>query len=283
MRVMIISYMGEDPAVQERRVREHDIQLKWLSQVLPKSPVHILAQRYKEEWFRKGPVYKVRSKSSPLLLPGFARNELLKEFYRSSDEWGLLLDNDAMLYQHQDGPTIFAHMQKFSARWSGVDIWVPLDPRNEPFSKRLTDPLYRKNIELRKCGLSIKGSMYVLRRPVSKDKIFFQETLDKGFAGEDGMFVADAVIAGWACYVCTTVVLREVVSGKYTTIKTLEESRRSGGKEMMELSRKMFLGRYGQHGLILQSGKGGRTRFSTKHFFRRYWRHPDRVLISKRG
>jgi hypothetical protein len=139
----------------------------------------------------------------------------LGRFYSSEHDWGIMLDDDAMLYdgpQHNRGPHLFSEMiSNGIAAYDGVDVFFPINPQKVGFS-----PIYAANPALYKAhhvferNIDLKGSLFVVRNFKKEGKPIVE--LDPNFTllGEDRQFALQAVQMGYSVMRCENIVLREL-------------------------------------------------------------------------
>lgn len=130
----VISYLPKD-GLREKRLEIHDRQIAyWKSKGLE---IVVYAQGYEKGDFRDG-VHYIQNTSIDIDRPGPARNVLLKEFYRTDDDFCLLLDNDIILYEgakYCDSDTLIDELRNIPVgRFDGIDVFEPLNPTQSPFS-----------------------------------------------------------------------------------------------------------------------------------------------------
>ncbi len=279
MLAVIISYFGTDERTINRRLEEHNKQIDWFLDIDKRIRFLILAQEYKRAWFRsESRITYTRLKNH--VTPGPARNLILKDFYGSDNRWAIMLDNDTTLYDHMDGKTVFTHMIDHPERWEAVDMWYPLDPAREGFNERYKKSLYKEFFVLERKQVQVKGSMMVIKN--NKEPIAFRDQYS-----EDTEFSIENMYRGRAVYQNTNTVLKEVVSLNYSTLNC-EELGMSAGvadasrrKNIVELSKQPIYDRWKEHGIKLVKGNAGNSKFDTREFLARYWKHPKQLLIPK--
>ena len=214
----IPSYFGTEE-VRERRYKAHQIQLEWLRKY--KIPAIIYAQDYKKSEYSSDFTY--RKYKEPYHWAKFKRI-FLKEFYESDYMWGIIMDNDAGLYDHHLGYDIFLHMNLFYKEWDKIDFWYPLDPRKEPFNHLYKEypEIYKENLVFQRSPVTAKGTMFIIKNPkYSKKKpvLFSSKT-----SSDDTEFVINCIKNKWNVYKCTSIILKELVdSSKHSTIYWLAD------------------------------------------------------------
>ena len=206
--IYIISWFGSRDNIELREYRKkiHQRQLEWCKQHAL-HPV-ILAQDYNDDEYNSEATY-VKVDDSKLLLPGPARNELLKLFYASDNEYGVFADNDTILYQapqHGDSSTFIELLRsKTLNEFKNVDIIAALNPAQTPFSAEISKDVYRTHLVF-KLTYKFNGPMFFLKN-FAKDnsvKIFFDGTnFERDGAlvnGEEFDFCCSALMYGHSVY-----------------------------------------------------------------------------------
>lgn len=114
IRFGIISYCPEDTELQKVRAHAHSLQLDWLATVNTYGAnVYRIEQHYTPE-FREAVATALPIVSKVFaegIGPAAARNELLKDFYSSDDDWLICMDDDRCLYSHYGSHLFFYDLQ----------------------------------------------------------------------------------------------------------------------------------------------------------------------------
>lgn len=147
----------------------------------------------------------------PLILNRIAA---LETFYSSAHDWGVMLDDDALLYdgpQHNRGPRLFVEMASNGiAAYDGIDVFFPINPQKIGFG-----PIYRDdpnlylNHHVFKRNIDLKGSMFVVRNFRKQNKKIVLPDATFTLHGEDRYFALEAVKLGYSVMRCENIVLRE--------------------------------------------------------------------------
>lgn len=220
----IVSFRPDDPTTRSLRLTNLMQQITWW-QAKTSVPIYLFASGWTEAEFERHKAIRdlLHSGGRIIFLPlqSLILNRLacLSAFYESSFSWGIMMDDDAVLYDthHNSGPDLFSEMTKNGVNaYDGVDVFFPIDPRKLPFTKRWeADPgLYGKHHVFER-DLDLKGSMFVVRNfqregraPVHPDPSF---TLH----GEDTLFALTCVAQGYAVMRCWNIVLKELPGPSY--------------------------------------------------------------------
>ncbi|KQO59599.1 hypothetical protein ASF22_08145 [Methylobacterium sp. Leaf87] len=156
------------------------------------------------------------------LVPGailiLNRIECLKAFYASDYDWGIMMDDDAVLYekaQHNSAWRLFPEMAKNGqAAYAEVDVFFPNNPGKPGGgfnAKYVEDPaLYAENHVFER-NPDLKGSMFIVR---NFRKARRHEVLpDPSFTihGEDTLFATEAIKRGCTVMKCWNINLKELV------------------------------------------------------------------------
>jgi hypothetical protein len=129
--VYCISYFPDDASIRKKRIVNHR---KMLDYWVSRANVLVYAQNYEETDF--DPRVKYITNNGPVLRPGPARNELLKVFYSTTQDYGVFVDDDITLYEGEkycDSDNIIDVLRKMPIL-KGVGMFAPLNPTQTPFS-----------------------------------------------------------------------------------------------------------------------------------------------------
>ncbi|MGA1852637.1 hypothetical protein VH570_17530 [Sphingobium sp. HT1-2] len=203
----IISFADSDPVKRKARFAVHNSQLdEWLEHT--DININVLSMGYREGDYYEDTrvIYHdlAERKASE------ARYAAFELFYQSDADWGIIMDNDATLYhdeQHNSAYKLIHEMDQQLPKYDSISMFVPIDPRKEPFSKRLARPFYKNNHAFFR-HMDVKGSMVFVRnlRKSGEKEIFPDKTYDWC---EDGKLAMDAVAAGHRVMQSSNAVLKE--------------------------------------------------------------------------
>ena len=130
MKALIVSYFGsrDKPEVRENRKRYHQEQVEWLiSQGIKPEDIWVSSKDYDEDDYIKPLTYFDRPKVDCKLPPALGRNDLLKRWYQTDDDWCLVLDNDCVLDQRNKGNIL--QWLREGNDLDSVDCFVPVNPQ----------------------------------------------------------------------------------------------------------------------------------------------------------
>ena len=225
--IYIISWFGKDLALRETRKQKHKAQLEWCW----KNNLHpiVFAQEYAEDDFVDNVTY-IKNTGS-VLMPGPARNQLLKHFYKSDNDYGVFADNDGVLYegkQHGDSANYVGIMRTLPIDdFAGIDLIDPINPARLPFTEELAFDIYKTHLVYRKSN-KIKGTLFFIKnlKQHKNPELYFDETLfnDNGrmLPGEDTEFAVAANMQGLGCYYTYNAIVKELAATCSTWTTTNE-------------------------------------------------------------
>lgn len=263
----VISYFGPN---SERRKAAHAKQLDWLHQY--NIPIVVLAQGYDEKNFDSRCDYRI---SEPLGFPGRARNVLLREFYQSDVDLGIFMDSDSVLADRCDGSILINLLQELGAdSLKEVHLFVPVDPRQQPFTKDHEDreSVYAKYLHFHR-HLGINTSVFFLQNlnKLGLGEIYF----DEEFPGpcDDAEYAMQVAYAGLGVYRCSNIVLKEMENATTSLVLdgTRQEAHRREKCRLVDKWRKHGV-QFDDDGLTLN-----RTNFLKTYFV------PSDVYVPKPG
>lgn len=206
------------------------------------------------------------------------RIDCLKQLYASDFDWGIIMDDDAVLMQaesHNSSYRLFAEMAaKGKDAYDGVDVFAPIYGRKVPFNKELNAPgnPYTNNHVFKK-STDLKGSMIVVRnfekegrKPLLPDPSFRTH-------GEDTYLVLQAVSLGYSSMTCWNMVLEEL-SGE-STFANGDDDR----TKKMRKGHELLVEKFGQLGLRMKAGSHS---LDKKEFETACWgAKPKRIEVAK--
>jgi len=145
------------------------------------------------------------------------RIECLKAFYASEYDWGIMMDDDAILYgkpQHNSAWNLFPEMAKNGlAAYREVDVFFPNNPGKAGGgfnAKYAEDPALYAGNHVFERNPDLKGSMFVVRN-FRKDRRH-QVLPDSNYLlhGEDTLFATEAIKQGCTVMKCWNINLKEL-------------------------------------------------------------------------
>lgn len=225
----IISYFGsrDFPEARQVRVDNHRKQIEFWQEFCPNMKITILSQDYNENEYLEGCEYIKHT--GDLLTPGKARNVLLKKFYNEdSQDWALMMDNDAILKIHPEfshtGMNICDVLTNYPENFEGIDLFMPHwdgRPGDGAFKDKYNniDPKY-KNIDWQnemcfdRKFASCKGTIFFLRK--LDKQIYYNEEFTyvdgKLIVGEDDFFALEVAMNGYKTFMLRNIILKEFTS-----------------------------------------------------------------------
>lgn len=269
-RAYITSWLGPNAKHLQRRKDDHKRQLDWCDKVGLK-PV-VFAQEYSPEDFQTGVEYIVNE--GPLMIADSAKTVLLQTFYKTDEDFGLMLDDDSVLYsgdpKYADGNSFIEKMKDLPIeKFQHIDMFFPISPRHEPFSKFVADN--KEKLEMNfyfEYSIRAKGSMIFLK---NIKKHHDKEILISGerhrdetgtfVGGGDMYFAYECVFNGLGVYKCKNIILNDLGSN-YSSWAAGDESR----EKYLDVLDNLV---YNDFGVT-------RTKFKQTYFT-----HPSRLLIEK--
>lgn len=178
-------------------------------------PIHVVSMNYELSDYLSANSRLTYHDNPPLKLTP-ARRVGFEMFYESDYDFGIMMDDDAILYdkpQHNLGPKLFDEMADQIHAYTNVDVFFPINPQKIGFN-----PIWNKNPakyldnHVFKRSMDLKGSMFVVRnfRKYGKTEVF--PDLEFNWQ-EDTKFAIDCVAAGHTVLQSHNLVLHEL-SGK---------------------------------------------------------------------
>ncbi|WP_412063861.1 hypothetical protein [Rhizobium sp. SYY.PMSO] len=282
----ITSYLPDEAEHRKNRKFDFEWQLEWWRRMTD-IPIHVIASNWTDE--------DVTASKELGLLTGHGgsiirqpaqsiaqnRNLCLSELYASDFDWGIVMDDDAVLMQaenHNSSYRLFAEMAaNGKSAYDGVDLFQPIFGRQVPFNKKYSaanNPYADNHVFERSTNL--KGTMIVVRNFVKEDRepLFLPEEF--GFVGEDTYLTLQAISKGFAPMTCWNLILEELGGESHFAMSDAEraEKMREGHEKLVEL--------FGQDGLKM-SGDGSH-KLDKGDFTAKFWGvKKQTVTVSKRS
>ncbi|MGI8396860.1 hypothetical protein [Agrobacterium tumefaciens] len=279
----ITSFLPDN--VEHRADRKFDFewQLEWWRRMTD-IPVHVIASNWTDEEITAskelgllaehgGGITRVGAR---VLIEN--RIDCLKRLYASDFDWGIIMDDDAVLMQAESHNSSYRLFAEIAANgkdaYDGIDVFAPIYGRKVPFSKELNAPenLYTNHHVFKK-STDLKGSMIVVRnfekegrKPLLPDPSFCTH-------GEDTYLVLQAVSLGYSTMTSWNMVLEEL-SGE-STFANGDNDR----TEKMREGHEQLVARFGQFGLRMKAGSHS---LDKRDFETACWRDkPKRIEVAK--
>ena len=204
----IISYLP-DNEIKEKRLRAVKSQLDWIFKLFGDVPIHVVAQNYKDTDYLPNPNI-IYSKYEVGIGACNARNEVLKNFYESNDNWLLLMDDDVGLYDYYEGDILLKDIYYNKYNEYPMDIIIPHWSRN-PFKDQLLKDAVEYSHLFRPATLVDSPNFYLLRN--KHDNIYYDVTLDPWMnnlkISEDIDYIARQMISGKKVVVCRSMIKKD--------------------------------------------------------------------------
>lgn len=254
----ITSYLPDDPAHRADRKFDFEWQLEWWRRMTD-IPVHVVASNWTDAEIgastelgllgqHGGGITRVGPR---ILIEN--RIDCLQQLYASDFNWGIIMDDDAVLMQaenHNSSYRLFSEMTlNGNTAYEGVDVFAPIYGRKTPFNKKLNaegNP-YAANHVFQK-STDLKGSMIVVRNFVKEGRAPLLPDPDFRCHGEDTYLVLQAVSLGYATMTCWNMVLEEL-SGE-STFASGDDDR----TDMMRDGHEQLVSKFGPLGLRMKAG-----------------------------
>ncbi|MEB3047687.1 hypothetical protein [Rhizobium mulingense] len=254
----ITSFLPEDPGHRADRKFDIEWQLEWWRRMTD-IPVHVIASNWTDEEVAASNELRLLSKRGggvtrvgPRILIE-NRVACLKQLYQSDFDWGIIMDDDAVLMQaenHNSSYRLFAEMAvKGKAAYDGVDVFAPIYGRKVPFNKELngTGNPYAANHVFKK-NTDLKGSMIVVRNFAKDGRPLLLPDASFRCHGEDTYLALQAVSLGYSTMTSWNMVLEEL-SGE-STFAAGDDDR----TEKMREGHERLVSEFGQFGLRMKPG-----------------------------
>lgn len=221
----ITSFMPDDAEIRVDRKFDFEWQLEWWRRMTD-IPVHVIASNWTDEDVAaskelnqlSGHGGSITRVGPRILIEN--RIDCLNQLYASDFDWGIIMDDDAVLMQaenHNSSYRLFAEMAANGiSAYDGVDLFAPIYGRKAPFNGELNGPgnpyadshVFKKNTDL-------KGSMIVVRNFAKEGKAPLLPDPNFRCHGEDTYLTLKAVSMGYSPMTSWNMVLEEL-SGEST-------------------------------------------------------------------
>ncbi|WP_284759236.1 hypothetical protein [Agrobacterium sp. fls2-241-TYG-188a] len=282
----ITSYLPDDAAHREDRKFDFEWQLEWWRRMTD-IPVHVAASNWTDEEIATSKELGLLSEHGGGIIrqPGQSiarnRNLCLSRLYKSDFDWGIVMDDDAVLMQgenHNSSYRLFAEMAaNGKSAYDGVDLFQPIFGRQTSFNKKYSaiDAPYAANHVFKK-STNLKGTMIVVRNfaQEGRDPLFLPEEFE--FVGEDTYLTLQAISKGYAPMTCWNIILDELGGESHfamTDTKRIEQMR-EGHRKLVEI--------FGQDGLRMNSDSS--HKLDKSDFTGKFWGDKlQTVIVAKRA
>lgn len=214
----IVSYLPDRPKIRKERRDDLVVVLVWWM-TKTSIPITLIAFNWQASDFALLKFSIDVAKLNIIEQPGrpliHNRTTGLEAFYDSDHEWGIMLDDDAVLYdgpQHNRGPGLFPEMIANGIKaYQEIDVFFPINPQKIGFSPiyKAAPSLYAAHHVFER-SIDLKGSMFVVRnfRKEGKSVVLPDPTFT--LHGEDRYFALEAVKNGYSVMRCENIVLKEL-------------------------------------------------------------------------
>lgn len=276
----ITSYLPDDAHHRKDRKFDFEWQLEWWRRMTD-IPVHVIASNWTDEEVATSKELGLLSKHGGVLIRQPAqsiarnRNLCLSQLYKSDFDWGIIMDDDAVLMQeehHNSSYRLFAEMAENGlSAYEGVDLFQPVFGRQTPFSTQYRAPNapYTDNHVFEK-STNLKGTMIVVRNfsKEERDSLFLPEDFD--FVGEDTYLTLQAISKGYAPMTCWNIILEEL-GGK--SLFAMTDAERI---EKMREGHHQLVAAFKQDGLRMKND--GSHKLDKSDFTKRFWGNKKRTI-----
>ncbi len=279
----ITSYLPDNSAHRVERKFDFEWQLEWWRRMTD-IPVHVIASNWTDAELAESKELsllgqhggKITRVGQRILIEN--RLDCLKQLYASNFDWGIIMDDDAVLMQaenHNSSYRLFSEMAENGVTaYDGVDVFAPIYGRKVPFNKELNgsgnpytaNHVFKKNTDL-------KGSMIVVRNFVKEGREPLLPEPSFRCHGEDTYFVLKAVSLGYSTMTCWNMVLEEL-SGE-STFAVGDDDRTAKMRDGHE----RLVSEFAHLGLRMKAGSHS---LDKRDFERRCWgEKPKEIIVEK--
>lgn len=175
----ITSYLPDNEELRKKRIDGHTKQINFLKSVLPEIPIYVVAQNYKDtEYLIDSNIKYIKFEKG--IGPANARNELLKMFYNSNEDYMYLLDDDIVFYDYYNILEFFKELHNIPNKYLVLDVILSRLAQRQPFKK----DIYEQPLNLSKWIFIDNQSMHsnssILLKNFKKyyDKEIYYQNLD---------------------------------------------------------------------------------------------------------
>ncbi len=269
----ITSYLPDDAEHKKNRKFDFEWQLEWWRRITD-IPVHVIASNWTDE--------EVASSKELGLLAGHGgsvirqpaqsiadnRNLCLSRLYASDFDWGIVMDDDAVLMQAENHNSSYRLFEEMAANgksaYEGVDLFQPIFGRQTPFNEkyRAANNPYANNHVFER-STNLKGTMIVVRNFAKEDREPLYLPQDFEFIGEDTYLTLEAISKGYAPMTCWNLILEELGGKSHFAMTDAErtEKMREGHERLVEV--------FGQDGLRMRGD--GSHKLDKNDFTSKFW------------
>ncbi len=269
----ITSYLPDDTDHRKNRKFDFEWQLEWWRRMTD-IPVHVIASNWTDEEVAASKELGLLADHGGSIIRQPAqsitrnRNLCLSELYASDFDWGIVMDDDAVLMQaenHNSSYRLFAEMAaNGKSAYEGVDLFQPIFGRQMPFNKKYNaaNAPYADNHVFER-NSNLKGTMIVVRNfaKESREPLFLPEEFR--FVGEDTYLTLLAISKDYAPMTCWNLILDELGGESHFAMTDADrtDKMREGHQKLVEV--------FGQDGLRM-SGDGSH-KLDKSNFTGKFW------------
>ena len=214
----ILSYFPNN-ALRQKRAEAHWRQLECIKEMCPGMPVFIVAQQWTTEDINKATSILGGDVTIQLHEKGIgaaqARNACLKWLYSTQLDYGILADDDALIYPYFEAKNFLDDIRREPERFynEGLDVIYAINPRQVPFGEAVIRDHERleKNYVFQRKSREWFHWTFIRNFKKAYDREFYQiETLhpEKGEGYDDMDMSFDLLRQGYGCYVNTSLILK---------------------------------------------------------------------------
>jgi hypothetical protein len=205
-----------------RSLRNHNLhrQLRWW-RLMTDMPVHVVLSNWTPQEIAGNSELALLGQNggNVIIVPPQAlihnRIVCLQAFYASGYAWGVIMDDDAILFdshQHNSGAAFFSEMARNDpADYADVDVFFPINPAKLPGQNQIweKDPQLYTNNHVFDANYDLKGSLFVVRNFAAQGRTPIIPPAGFIHHGEDTLFAIEAVSRGSTVFRCGNIVLKE--------------------------------------------------------------------------
>lgn len=216
----IVSFMPNNQKHQNSRRLDLEKQLRWW-ELMTDIPIHVIASNWGPLALEKAPdLCRLATRGggviqAPAQSVVLNRNAALQAFYASDYPWGIIMDDDAILYDspnHNSGAAFFSEMAKNdSGAYEDIDFFFPINSGKPPGHNTIwsANPVLYRDHHVFSGNYDLKGSMFIVRNFRLSDRPQILTPPHTGL-GEDTLLAMEAVGQGCTVYRCDNIVLKEL-------------------------------------------------------------------------
>ncbi|GAB6970555.1 hypothetical protein JCM16408A_13030 [Methylobacterium phyllosphaerae] len=202
----------------------------------------------------------------------------LKRFYSSTHDWGIMMDDDAILetkYYNEDRVTFFEEMARNKpVKYEDVDVFFPFWDKKPPrHPKAFWNAADYAGNHIFERNPDLKGSMFVVRnfRKEGRPEVF----PDASYLihGEDTLFATEAMAKGYTVMMTANIILKEFEGPSYFDAQR---------KANMRIAAERIASMYADLDLrmLKPDDPTNKTLYRNK-FFARCWHKPKGQIVPK--